>query len=81
MDTPEVAHLKAAHLAALAEATARAPKGGPDPYYGPSAHYAAAPVAAYHHGGAYPSAPAAHYAPSAVGHYRSVYRDHISYVS
>ncbi|XP_066600949.1 uncharacterized protein [Prorops nasuta] len=36
VDTPEVAQLKAAHLSALAEATARAPKGpGPAGPYGP----------------------------------------------
>jgi len=44
VDTPEVAQLKAAHLSALAEANARAPKG-PGPvgaYAGPSGSYAAA---------------------------------------
>ncbi|KAL0126756.1 hypothetical protein PUN28_005252 [Cardiocondyla obscurior] len=39
VDTPEVAQLKAAHLSALAEANARAPKGlGPSPYAGPSGY-------------------------------------------
>ncbi|XP_015591986.1 pupal cuticle protein [Cephus cinctus] len=50
VDTPEVAQLKSAHLAALAEANARAPKvpggyGGPGPaggYAGPDGAYAAA---------------------------------------
>ncbi|CAK9806486.1 hypothetical protein ANTPLA_LOCUS4907 [Anthophora plagiata] len=43
VDTPEVAQLKAAHLAALADANARAPKGlGPaGPYPGPAGNYAA----------------------------------------
>ncbi|CAL7942022.1 unnamed protein product [Xylocopa violacea] len=42
VDTPEVAQLKAAHLAALADANARAPKG-PGPagaYPGPAGSYA-----------------------------------------
>ncbi len=53
IDTPEVAHAKSAHLAALAEAAARAPKGGPYAAYpdgpspgpapGPYAHAAYAP--------------------------------------
>lgn len=40
VDTPEVAQLKAAHLSALAEANARAPKGlGPiGTYVGPSGY-------------------------------------------
>ena len=38
IDTPEVAQLKAAHLSALAEAKARAPKGPEGPYDGPSAY-------------------------------------------
>ena len=38
IDTPEVAQLKAAHLSALAEATARAPKGPEGPYDGASAY-------------------------------------------
>lgn len=43
VDTPEVAQLKAAHLSALAEANARAPKGpGPiGPYAGYDGSYAA----------------------------------------
>ncbi|CAD1473683.1 unnamed protein product, partial [Heterotrigona itama] len=40
VDTPEVAQLKAAHLAALAEANARAPKGPAGPYPGPAGPYA-----------------------------------------
>lgn len=40
VDTPEVAQLKAAHLAALAEANARAPKGPAGPYSGPAGPYA-----------------------------------------
>ncbi|XP_058799046.1 pupal cuticle protein-like [Phymastichus coffea] len=36
IDTPEVAQAKSAHFAALAEAAARAPKGGPGPYDGPA---------------------------------------------
>ncbi|EFN73853.1 hypothetical protein EAG_06495 [Camponotus floridanus] len=41
VDTPEVAQLKVAHLNALAEANARAPKGlGPSGYAGPSGPYA-----------------------------------------
>nr|XP_012233456.1 PREDICTED: cuticle protein 2-like [Linepithema humile] len=44
VDTPEVAQLKAAHLNALAEANARAPKGpgAVGAYVGPSGPYAAA---------------------------------------
>nr|XP_031830395.1 pupal cuticle protein-like [Nomia melanderi] len=53
VDTPEVAQLKAAHLAALADANARAPKGptGAGPYPGPPgyapgnyAHYSGPPA-------------------------------------
>lgn len=40
VDTPEVAQLKAAHLSALAEANARAPKG-PGPVSGPYPSHAA----------------------------------------
>lgn len=41
VDTPEVAQLKVAHLNALAEANARAPKGpGPSAYAGPNGPYA-----------------------------------------
>lgn len=40
VDTPEVAQLKAAHLAALADANARAPKGPGGPYPGPPGSYA-----------------------------------------
>ena len=42
VDTPEVAQLKAAHLAALADANARAPKGPgvAGPYPGPAGSYA-----------------------------------------
>ncbi|XP_011496121.1 PREDICTED: cuticle protein 2-like [Ceratosolen solmsi marchali] len=36
IDTPEVAQAKSAHLAALAEAAARAPKGHAGPYDGPA---------------------------------------------
>lgn len=39
VDTPEVAQLKAAHLAALADANARAPKGPGGPYPGPPGPY------------------------------------------
>ncbi|KAK2587547.1 hypothetical protein KPH14_003680 [Odynerus spinipes] len=51
VDTPEVAQLKAAHLSALAEANARAPKGpaGPGPYQ------------ASHDGGYAPAGYAPHY--------------------
>ncbi|XP_076634394.1 pupal cuticle protein-like [Colletes latitarsis] len=49
VDTPEVAQLKAAHLAALADANARAPKGlGPaGPYPGPAGSYAPGNYAHY----------------------------------
>ncbi|XP_046742501.1 uncharacterized protein LOC124409125 [Diprion similis] len=54
VDTPEVAQLKAAHLSALAEANARAPKGligGPSgPYAGPDGGYAAANYVARYNG-------------------------------
>ena len=40
VDTPEVAHAKSAHLAALAEAAARAPAGPSGPYDGPSGPWA-----------------------------------------
>lgn len=40
VDTPEVAQLKAAHLNALAEANARAPRGPGPAYAGPSGPYA-----------------------------------------
>lgn len=38
VDTPEVAQLKAAHLTALAEANARAPKGSIGGYAGPTGY-------------------------------------------
>nr|XP_033327590.1 pupal cuticle protein-like [Megalopta genalis] len=47
VDTPEVAQLKAAHLAALADANARAPKVGPGSYAGPSGPYAPSNYAHY----------------------------------
>lgn len=48
VDTPEVAQLKAAHLAALADANARAPKLGPGgPYPGPAGSYAPGNYAHY----------------------------------
>ncbi|XP_076652954.1 uncharacterized protein LOC143359121 [Halictus rubicundus] len=48
VDTPEVAQLKAAHLAALADANARAPKVGPgSPYPGQPGPYAPANYAHY----------------------------------
>ncbi|XP_015429395.1 PREDICTED: pupal cuticle protein-like [Dufourea novaeangliae] len=48
VDTPEVAQLKAAHLAALADANARAPKVGPaGPYPGPAGSYAPGNYAHY----------------------------------
>lgn len=47
VDTPEVAQLKAAHLNALAEASARAPKGHAGPYDGPSAYPAGNYVSHY----------------------------------
>ncbi|CAB0031420.1 unnamed protein product [Trichogramma brassicae] len=57
VDTPEVAHAKSAHLAALAEAAARAPKGPVGHYDAPvHAHgLAYAPHAAYAHGPRYRS--------------------------
>lgn len=50
VDTPEVAQLKAAHLAALADANARAPKGlGPaGAYPGPAGSYAPAGYGAHY---------------------------------
>ncbi|KAG7212364.1 hypothetical protein KM043_012685 [Ampulex compressa] len=52
VDTPEVAQLKAAHLAALADANARAPKGpgAPGPYAGPDPSYAGGNYAAHYSG-------------------------------
>ncbi|KAL7290970.1 pupal cuticle protein-like [Trichogramma pretiosum] len=60
VDTPEVAHAKSAHLAALAEAAARAPKGPVGHYDAPvHAHgLAYAPHAAYAHGPRYSGPPA-----------------------
>ncbi|XP_046478697.1 cuticle protein 18.7 [Neodiprion pinetum] len=61
VDTPEVAQLKAAHLSALAEANARAPKGligGPSgPYAGPDGGYAAANYVAHYSGPPAPLGP------------------------
>ncbi|XP_035742444.1 pupal cuticle protein-like isoform X1 [Vespa mandarinia] len=54
VDTPEVAQLKAAHLSALAEANARAPKG-PGPVSGPYPSHAAPAGYAPHYSG--PPAP------------------------
>ncbi|XP_078040726.1 uncharacterized protein LOC144471971 [Augochlora pura] len=47
VDTPEVAQLKAAHLAALADANARAPKVGPGSYAGPAGPYGPSNYAHY----------------------------------
>nr|XP_034185211.1 pupal cuticle protein-like [Osmia lignaria] len=59
VDTPEVAQLKAAHLAALADANARAPKGlGPaGPYPGPAGSYAPGNYAAHYSGPPAPLGP------------------------
>ncbi|XP_017880347.2 cuticle protein 18.7-like, partial [Ceratina calcarata] len=65
VDTPEVAQLKASHLAALAEANARAPKAG-GPYGG--APYGGAPYGGAPYGG---PAAGAYGGPGAYGsHYR-----------
>ncbi|XP_076397836.1 pupal cuticle protein-like [Megachile rotundata] len=60
VDTPEVAQLKAAHLAALADANARAPKGpgGPGgPYPGPAGPYAPGNYGAHYSGPPAPLGP------------------------
>ncbi|XP_076684087.1 uncharacterized protein LOC143377061 [Andrena cerasifolii] len=59
VDTPEVAQLKAAHLAALADANARAPKGlGPaGAYPGPAGSYAPAGYGAHYSGPPAPLGP------------------------
>lgn len=59
VDTPEVAQLKAAHLAALADANARAPKGPgvAGPYPGPAGSYAPGGYAPHYSGPPAPLGP------------------------
>ncbi|KAF3420331.1 hypothetical protein E2986_11313, partial [Frieseomelitta varia] len=57
VDTPEVAQLKAAHLSALAEANARAPKGPAGPYSGPAGPYAPGGYAPHYSGPPAPLGP------------------------
>ena len=59
VDTPEVAQLKAAHLAALADANARAPKGPgvAGPYPGPASSYAPGGYAPHYSGPPAPLGP------------------------
>ncbi|KAK1123706.1 hypothetical protein K0M31_008403 [Melipona bicolor] len=57
VDTPEVAQLKSAHLAALAEANARAPKGPGGPYPGPAGPYAPGGYAPHYSGPPAPLGP------------------------
>lgn len=67
IDTPEVAHAKAAHFAAHAEAAAHAHHAAP---YDGGYEHVAAPVygAGYEHGHAAHSAPAYHGPPAPLGH-------------